>query len=83
MHKKYIKSATEMHKKCKKCIKSEKETKEKCIKSASKLLKETSEGLIFKKHIELNSKNTSSTAMLQAKGRPRPYTKASMPTRPK
>ena len=35
------------------------------------------------KHIENNSNNTSSTAMPQVKGRPRPSTKASMPTRPK
>ena len=35
------------------------------------------------KNIENNSNNTSSTAMPQVKGRPRPSTKASMPTRPK
>ena len=60
MHKKWIN-------KCKKCIKSVKETKETCIKSASKLLKETSEGLVFQ-----NTQNlTAKTHLVQPCSRPK------------
>ena len=52
-------------------------------KKEQKLHKDISEDLVCNKNIENNSNNTSSTAMPQVKGRPRPSTKASMPTRPK
>ena len=69
MHKKCVKSAQKSHNKCQK---------------EQKMHKDISEDLVCnKKNIENNSNNTSSTAMPQVKGRPRPSTKASMPTRPK
>ena len=71
-----------MHKKCKKCTTSAQKSYNKSQKRA-KMHKDISEDLVCNKNIENNSNNTSSTAMPQVKGRPRPSTKASMPTRPK
>ena len=76
-----------MHKICIKSAKNAQQVHKNRITSAKKeqkMHKDISKDLVCnKKNIENNSNNTSSTAMPQVKGRPRPSTKASMPTRPK
>ena len=68
MHQKCNKSVERLRSKCKKVHKQ-------CIRNQWRF--------DLQKKTENNSSNTSSTAVLQAKGRPRPCTKVSMPTRPK
>ena len=72
-----------MHKKCQKCTTSAQKSHNKCKKRATKCIRISVKIWFAIKSIENNSNNTSSTATPQVKGRPRPSTEASMPTRPK